>query len=464
MMSFDMTSFSKELNLVHSSLRAGLEENSRTYEWRMQQLRALKRLLEENDAALCDAMWKDLRKSKFECQATEQGIVLAEIKHTLKNLKKWMKPIYVSTPLYNQPGRSWIVHEPYGLALIIGAWNYPINLTLAPLVGAIAGGNGAIVKPSEISAHTGELLGQLIPKYLDQKLFAVIQGGADQTNMLLDKCFDTIFFTGSGPVGKIILSKAATFLTPVTLELGGKSPAVILNDADIAVTARRIAWGKFMNAGQTCVAPDYLIAHSKIRESLILEIQKSLSEFFGSDISKSPDYCRIINAKNFDRLAGLAEGQKILAGGNRDRDSLYIAPTLLEGDAQAKIMQEEIFGPLLPILEMDDTNDIIKFINARPKPLALYLFTKDHKMVQRFSSSTSSGALCVNDVVIHMPSPDLPFGGVGASGSGNYHGEFSFKTFTHAKAILKKTFWPDFPVRYAPYSDFKAMILQWLFK
>jgi aldehyde dehydrogenase (NAD+) len=459
-----MKSFSDELNLVHSRLRSGLQENSRPYEWRMDQLRALKRLLEENDAALCEAMWKDLRKSKFECQATEQGIVLGEINLTLKKLKGWMKPIHVSTPLYNQPGRSWILHEPYGLALIIGAWNYPINLTLAPLVGAIAGGNGAIIKPSEISAHTGELLGQLIPKYLDQKLFAVIQGGADETSLLLDKVFDTIFFTGSGAVGKIVLSKAATQLTPVTLELGGKSPAVIMKDADIAVSARRIAWGKFMNAGQTCVAPDYLIVHPSVRESLVLEIQKSLNEFFGSDISKSPDYCRIINAKNFDRLASLAEGHKVLAGGTFDRETLYIAPTLLEGNAQAKLMQEEIFGPLLPILEIEEASAIIKFINDRPKPLALYLFTKDDNMVARFSSSTSSGALCVNDVVIHMPIPDLPFGGIGASGMGHYHGEFSFKTFTHAKAILKKTFWLDVPVRYAPYTSFKAKILRWLFK
>jgi aldehyde dehydrogenase (NAD+) len=464
MMSDDLNLFSKQLDQVYSGLRTGLAENFRGYEWRMDQLRALKRLLEENDAAICEAMWKDLRKSKFECQATEQGIVLAEINLTLKKLKKWMKPKYVKTPLFNQLGRSWIIHEPYGLALIIGAWNYPINLTLAPLVGAIAGGNGAIVKPSEISFHTGELLGQLVPKYLDQNLFAVIQGGAAETDLLLDKKFDTIFFTGSGAVGKIILTKAAVQLTPVTLELGGKSPAVIMPDADIAVTARRLAWGKFMNAGQTCVAPDYLIVHPDIRANLIEEIKKSLTEFFGSDATKSPDYCRIINTKNFDRLSKLADGLHVLAGGIFDRDALYISPTLLSGTPDSAIMQEEIFGPLLPILEISDTNEIIKFINARPKPLALYLFTKDRNLVERYASSTSSGALCVNDVVIHMPIPDFPFGGVGASGMGHYHGEYSFKTFTHAKGILRKRFWPDVPVRYAPYTNMKAKILRWLFE
>jgi aldehyde dehydrogenase (NAD+) len=460
----NLDAFKNQLDQVHSRLRTGLGNNPRDYDWRIGQLKALKRLLDENDDAISEAMWKDLRKSKFECEATEQGIVLAELNVTLKKLKKWMKPRYVSTPLYNQLGRSWIIHEPFGLALIIGAWNYPINLTLAPLVGAIAGGNGAIIKPSEISAHTGKILGELIPKYMDPELFAVIQGGAPETDLLLDKKFDTIFFTGSGPVGKIILSKAAAQLTPVTLELGGKSPAVIMPDADLAVTARRITWGKFMNAGQTCVAPDYLIVHPSIKDELVREIKKCLTESFGADSSKSSDYCRIINAKNFDRLQKLAQGLPLLEGGVFDREALFISPTVLTGTAESAIMQEEIFGPLLPILDILDVSEVIKFINSRPKPLALYLFTKSSELVERFAHSTSSGALCVNDVVIHMPITDLPFGGVGASGMGHYHGEYSFKTFTHAKGILRKKFWPDIPVRYAPYTPLKAKILRWLFK
>jgi aldehyde dehydrogenase (NAD+) len=464
MTNIDLLPFSSELDQVHSRMRLALDRNPRNYHWRMEQLRALKRMLEENDEAICEAMWKDLRKSKFECAATEQGVVLGEITLTLKKLKRWMKPKRVSTPLYNQPGRSRIVHEPYGLALIIGAWNYPINLTLAPLVGAIAGGNAAIIKPSEISAQTAKVLGDLIPKYLDPDLFAVVQGGADETGVLLDKQFDTIFFTGSGPVGKIILAKAASHLTPVTLELGGKSPAVVLSDADIEVAARRIAWGKFMNAGQTCVAPDYLIVHPAIREHLISAIKSCLREFFGERAEQSPDYCRIINSKNFDRLAKLKEGLSVLHGGASDRATLYIEPTILSAKPESAIMQDEIFGPLLPVLELSDVQEICKFIKARPKPLALYVFTKDDAVVERFANSTSSGALCINDVVIHMPMPELPFGGVGASGMGHYHGEFSFKTFTHAKGILKKSNWFDVPVRYAPYTSLKAKILRWLFK
>jgi aldehyde dehydrogenase (NAD+) len=421
-------------------------------------------MLIENEQTLCDAMWKDLRKSKFECQATEQGIVLAEIRFTLKRLRGWMKPKRVTTPLYNQPGRSWIVREPYGLTLIIGAWNYPINLTLTPLVGAIAGGNAAIIKPSEISANTGRLLGELIPKYLDPRLFAVIQGGAEETSRLLDKPFDMIFFTGSGPVGKIVLAKAAPHLTPVTLELGGKSPAVVMPDADIAVSARRIAWGKFMNSGQTCVAPDYLIVHPEVREKLIGEIKKNLVQFFGINARESLDYCRIINVKNFDRLQKLAAGLKVLVGGEFDRESLFISPTLLAARLDSLIMDEEIFGPLLPVLQMEHIEDILRLINQRPKPLALYLFTKNSEVINRFINSTSSGGVCINDTVIHMPIPKLPFGGVGASGMGHYHGEFSFDTFTHAKGVLKKSFWLDVPVRYPPYSTFKARILRWLFR
>ena len=459
----DLTAFKQTLELTYARVSAGLLSNKRPYDWRTSQLRALKRLIDENGDALCDAMWKDLRKSRFECEATEQGVVLAEISVTLKNLKKWMKPRRVSTPLYNQPGRSFIVHEPLGLSLIIGAWNYPINLTLAPLVGAIAGGNAAIIKPSEISVHSAKILAELIPKYLDPELFAVVQGGADETDLLLDKKFDTIFFTGSGTVGKIVMGKAAQHLTPVTLELGGKSPSVVLSDANIEVAARRIAWGKFMNAGQTCVAPDYVLVHPSIKEKFVNELKKSISQFYPGDIRSGPDYCRIINQKNFDRLKKLLDQSKTIWGGETKREELFIAPTLISASFDDVIMQEEIFGPLLPIIEMSEEQQMIAAINSRPKPLAFYLFTSSHASQERFLSLTSSGGVCLNDVILHLPVPDLPFGGVGASGMGHYHGKYSFDAFTHSKGVLEKSTWIDISIRYAPYSLRNMKILRWLF-
>lgn len=459
----DLKSFKENFAQVYERLNKGLLRSARDYDWRIAQLKALRRLLVENDQALSGAMWKDLRKSSFECEATEQGIVLSEIDITIKKLKKWMSPRKVRTPLYNWPGRSLIIHEPYGLTLIIGAWNYPINLTLTPLIGAIAGGNAAVIKPSEISEQTSKLLAELIPRYLDPDLFAVAQGGVEETDFILDHKFDLIFFTGSGGVGKIILTKAAIHLTPVILELGGKSPAIVMDDADVTVTANRIAWGKFMNAGQTCVAPDYIICSRGMKDLLIVELKKSLREFFGEDVSRSADYCRIVNTRNFDRLENLSRELPLLHGGDFDRAELYISPTIVTATPEAPIMQEEIFGPLLPIIEMTDLTQMIEFVNGRPKPLAFYLFTKNNKVVESFMIRTSSGSLCVNDVVIHMPIFELPFGGIGASGMGNYHGEFSFKTFTHAKGVLKKIFWFDVPVRYAPYTEWKARILRWLF-
>ena len=463
MNSEDLTAFQKSLDVVYGRLKNGLLKNSRSYDWRISQLRALKKMLVENDEAISAAMWKDMRKSRFECQATEQGIVLAELDLTLKKLKKWMHPRKVKTVLYNQPGASKIINEPYGLTLIIGAWNYPINLTLAPLVGAIAGGNAAVIKPSEVSAHTAQLLAELIPQYLDPDLFAVVQGGVSETDILLDKPFDLIFFTGSGPVGKIILAKAAVHLTPVILELGGKSPAIVMKDADMSITARRLAWGKFINAGQTCIAPDYIVCEPGVRELLVPELKKYLAEFYGNNILASPDFCRIINEKNFDRLEKLTGGLEILHGGEFKRAELFISPTIVRANRESAIMEQEIFGPILPILEIQNVLEIEKYINERPKPLALYLFTKSDETIGRIAHSTSSGAVCVNDVVLHMPMASLPFGGVGGSGMGNYHGEFSFKTFTHAKGILKKSTWFDVPVRYAPYSERKAFWLRWLF-
>ncbi|MBC7387445.1 MAG: aldehyde dehydrogenase family protein [Cryobacterium sp.] len=451
--------FEAELNQTYAAIRKSLKTSPRGYEWRRQQLLALKLLLVENEKSINDALWADFHKGAFEAAATEQGIVISEIDFVLENLETWMEPISVSTPLFNQIGTSEIRHDPFGVTLVIGAWNYPINLLLAPVVGALSGGNAVILKPSEISANVAKLIGELIPKYLDKNLIAVVQGGPDETEILLKLKFDLIFFTGSGKVGTIVAEKAAKSLTPTILELGGKSPALVLADADIKVTAKRLVWGKFMNAGQTCVAPDYLLVQPSVKKELLSEMIACIQEFYGEQIQENKDYCRIINERNFDRLVGLLEGSKILFGGKSDRASRFISPTLLESKPESKAMSEEIFGPILPILEISELSQMIEFVNERPKPLALYVFGHDLGNIDRVLEETSSGGVSVNDVIMHMASPNLPFGGVGASGMGNYHGEYSFRAFTHEKSVLKKSTLIDVPLRYAPYTDSK---IKWI--
>jgi aldehyde dehydrogenase (NAD+) len=451
--------FSTTLNQTYEKMIQNLKTKPRDQAWRKAQLNALRTMLTENEEALNAAMWQDLHKSPFECSATEQGIVISEIDFILSHLDAWMKPDHVSTPIYNQIGSSQILHEPYGLTLVIGAWNYPINLLLAPVVGAISGGNAVIMKPSEISSNTAHLIAKLVPKYLDQDLIAVVEGGPAETDILLDKKFDLIFFTGSGTVGKIVMQKAAVNLTPAILELGGKSPALVLEDADIKVSAKRLTWGKFMNAGQTCVCPDYILVHPSVKNELVQEIKNCIQEFYGEKIQDSFDYCRIINEKNFDRLTGLLEGSKVISGGHTDKKALYIEPTLLESTATSAAMQQEIFGPLWPIIEMPDVKSMTEFVNQRPKPLALYIFSQSDSSIDQILNSTSSGGVSVNDVIMHMAAPTLPFGGVGASGMGHYHGEFSFHTFTHAKSVYKKSTLVDIPLRYAPYTDSK---MKWM--
>jgi len=459
----DLTAFQRQLDLTYNRLRQGLKAKPRDYNWRVEQLKALRRLLEENDQKINAALWADLRKSPFECVASEQGIVRAEIADALKHLKRWMKPKRVHTPIYNQPGSCAIHHDPLGLALVIGAWNYPVNLTLAPLVGAISGGNAVILKPSELAANTARLLTELVPRYLDADLIAVVEAGPEETSHLLDRQFDKIFFTGSTAVGKIVMSKAAQHLTPVTLELGGKSPALVLDDADVVVAARRLTWGKFLNAGQTCVAPDYILVQPQVKAKLVEEIKKNLASAYGGDAQTSPDFCRIINRRHLDRLHGLLKGEKILAGGKVVAEDLYVEPTLTESSLNGPLMQDEIFGPIFPIVEARDLDAMIEIVNGRPKPLSLYLFSGSSASRERVLTETSAGGVAVNDVVMHMPVPELPFGGVGASGMGHYHGEFSFKAFTHAKGVLRKPTWIDVPLRYAPYTLRNLRVLRWLF-
>ncbi len=446
-----------KLNTLQKAHRSG---KLRPYAYRMSQLEALKRFLVEKDHELNEALWKDLRKSVFESAVTEQGVVVGEIEYALEHLSSWMKTERVATPLINQPGHCEIRREPFGVTLIIGAWNYPINLLLAPLVGAIAGGNATVLKPSEIAAETSRVIAEYLPQYLDPDCVAVLAGGVDETTEILAQPFDFIFFTGSTKVGKIVMGKAAEHLTPVVLELGGKSPTLVLDEASLETAAKRITWGKFMNAGQTCVAPDYILVLPHLEEQLIAELKKAIVEFYGEDPRQSADYCRIVNDRNYERLKAFLSDGELAHGGRTSDQERYIEPTILRSvpDAAA-VMQEEIFGPILPILKVKDADEAIAFINQRPKPLALYAFTGDKKLADKVIDSTSAGGVCINDVVMHMPVPELPFGGVGNSGMGSYHGRRSFECFTHAKGILSKTMWPDFALRYPPYAESR---MKWL--
>ncbi len=367
--------------------------------------------------------------------------VALEVVSLKRNLGRWTKPQPVKTPLPLRPATSSIVREPLGVVLIIGAWNYPVQLTLIPLAGALAAGNCAVVKPSEIAGQTSRLLAEKLPAYLDQDCVKVIEGGAEETQALLQERFDHIFYTGNGSVGRSILKAAAENLTPVTLELGGKSPCLVDRDADLEVTARRIALGKWMNAGQTCIAPDYVLAHREIASPLVKQLGRTIQEFYGSDPQKSPAYARIASDRHVERLGHLLQGMEIAHGGRVDRASRYIAPTVLtDVSPDAPIMQEEIFGPLLPVLSVRDMDEAIAFVRARPKPLALYLFTHSRAVQERVLAKTSSGGVSINHTVMHAGNPNLPFGGVGPSGTGSYHGRRTFETFTHEKAVLRKPF------------------------
>ena len=451
---------SEQVENLRGTFRSG---RTRPYAWRVKQLGALKKFLTERESEIDQALWADLRKGHFEATVSEQGLVIGEIDFTLKHLKNWMQPKRASTPLIDQPGQCRIVADPLGVVLIIGAWNYPVNLLLAPLVGAIAAGNAAVLKPSELAPAVSSLMARFIPEYLDPGAFIVLEGGVDETQEILGIPFDSIFFTGSGKVGKIVMARAAENLTPVTLELGGKSPAVVLADADLEVAARRIAWGKFMNAGQTCIAPDYVLVEASIESRFADLLASSVREFYGEDPKQSSDYCRIVNQRNFERLLPfLGDGVKV-CGGSSDPVERYIAPTVLRNvSPDAPIMKEEIFGPILPLVSVPSLEVAIRFITARPKPLSLYLFSKSAEMHRRVLEETSSGGVCLNDVIMHMPIPTLPFGGVGASGMGSYHGKNSFDTFTHYKSVLSKATWLDVPIRYAPYTASKLKWLRWL--
>jgi aldehyde dehydrogenase (NAD+) len=429
--------------------------------YRKVQLKKLLHLLKSNEEALNEAIYKDFKKSAFDNYSTELGIIYAEIKHSIKKLSRWADKLYVGTNLANIPGSSYIIYEPLGNTLIIGAWNYPYLLSLHPAVSAIAAGNTVIIKPSELAMNTSHLIAKLINENFDQNYFHVIEGGVPETSALLKERFDKIFYTGSSSVGKIIMKAAAEHLTPVTLELGGKSPAIITSSAPIKMTAKRLVWGKFLNGGQTCVAPDYLMVDKKVTIKLIEEIKRQIIKVHGANPKMSEAFPRIINPRHFERLLKLLDKDKIIVGGETDKDDLYIAPTLMKNISwEDAVMKEEIFGPVLPILEYEDLNHAISQIKAQPKPLALYLFTGSNKVKNKVFNEISFGGGALNETIMHLANPNLPFGGVGNSGMGNYHGEHGFKSFSHEKSIIEKPNWFEPFVKYPPYSKFKLNILK----
>ncbi|MCY9783867.1 aldehyde dehydrogenase family protein [Nocardiopsis sp. EMB25] len=430
--------------------------------WRRDQLRALRRLLTEERPALERALKADLGKSPVEAHTTEIGFVVNEIDHTLRHLASWLRPQRVSVPMALAPARARRVREPLGTVLIIAPWNYPVNLSLAPLVGAIAAGNTALVKPSELAPATSAVLAELLPRYLDAEAIAVVEGGIPESTTLLEQHFDHIFYTGNGAVARIVMAAAVKHLTPVTLELGGKSPVIVEPGVDLAATARRLAWGKYTNAGQTCVAPDYVLAVGDTADELERELAAAITEMFGDDPRTSPDYGRIINERHFDRLTALLGSGTVVAGGDHDRDALYLAPTVLGGvTADTPVMAEEIFGPVLPVVRVPDLDAAIAFVNERDKPLALYAFTDSEETKRRLTTQTSSGALAFGLPIAHLAVPDLPFGGVGESGMGAYHAAASIDTFSHTKSVLDKSLLLDtMRVAYAPITDLKERVLR----
>ena len=442
------------------SLVAGLRETfdsgkTRSLAWRKAQLEALIRFAQENDEALIEALRADMGKPELEARVADVGQISIEAKFALKNLKKWTRPESAgSIPLM---GKSFVVRDPLGVVLIIAPWNYPVGLLLTPLVGAIAAGNAAVLKPSEVTANTSRVLAELLPKYVDTDAIALVEGGVPETSALLEERFDHIMYTGNGVVAKVVMEAAARNLTPMTLELGGKSPCIVDSTADIEVAARRIAWGKFMNAGQTCIAPDYILVEESVEEELIGELKKSVESFYSGDPKDNPDYARIVNSRHHDRVAKLIEGQEVAFGGETRAEDCYIEPTVLRNvSPDSAVMQSEVFGPVLPVLRIKDVGEAIEFVNRGEKPLALYLFSNDSSMEERVLSSTSSGGVTINGTILHIANSKLPFGGVGPSGMGAYHGRYSFETFSHRKAVLRRGFKFDLKMMYPPYTEFRT--------
>lgn len=427
---------------------------------RKESLLRLQKAILAREKEIAEALHADLRKSPFESYMSETGMVLDELRYIAKHLEKWAKLKRVPTPLSQFPSRSFICKEPYGVTLVMSPWNYPFLLSLDPLIGSIAAGNCVILKPSAYAPHTSHLLADLISSVFSPAHVAVVEGGREENSSLLEQRFDFIFFTGSVSVGKLVMEKAAQNLTPVVLELGGKSPCIIDETANLPMAARRLVFGKLLNAGQTCVAPDYVLVKRERKEDLISLLKSNIQDALGQNPGKNPEFPKIINQKHFQRLCAILEEETILLGGETDEATLTIAPTVTEASAESLSMQEEIFGPILPILTYDKPDDAIRFIREREKPLALYLFTESKVFEKRILQEVSFGGGCINDTIIHLATHHMPFGGVGHSGMGSYHGKKSFDAFTHEKSIVKKSSSVDLPVRYHPYTEKKLKMLK----
>ncbi len=422
--------------------------------FRISCLKRLKQALTEFEPVLLAALQEDLGKPAFEGYEAELGLLHEEINFTLRNLRAWAKPKRVPTPLVHFPAKSTIYTEPLGVVLIMSPWNYPLQLTIAPLIAAISAGDCAVIKPSRYSPATSAAIEKMLGQYFNAEYISVFQGGSQVNTALLELKYDHIFFTGSSHVGRIVMQAAAKNLTPVTLELGGKSPCIIDETADIALAARRIAWGKLINAGQTCVAPDYALVHESVKDQFITEYASAVRSFYGQDVLDNDEYCKIINEKHFARLSALLSGGTVAFGGKADEAGRKIEPTVLtDVSPESPVMQEEIFGPILPVLPFRSFTETLDFVKSRPKPLALYLFTTDAQRELRVLNEVPFGGGCVNDTVVHLSNPHMHFGGVGESGMGGYHGKMGFYTFSHQKSVLKKSNWLDIPFRYAPYGE-----------
>ncbi len=428
-------------------------------------LRKLYAAISSNEKEIHNALKKDLGKSGFESYMCETGLVLEEISYMLKHVQRFAGEKRVRTPLAQFHSRSYQKPSPYGVVLIMSPWNYPFMLTLSPLVDALAAGNTAVVKPSAYSPYTSEVLQTILSQCFDPQYVSVVTGGRAENTCLLKEHFDYIFFTGSQAVGKEVMRNAAEHLTPVTLELGGKSPCIVDQTADIKLAARRIVFGKYLNCGQTCVAPDYIYCHRTVKDRLIKEVQKQIQKQYGKQPLRNPNYGKIINEKHFDRILGLIDEKKVVHGGNSDRKTLRIEPTVLDHVTfQDAVMQEEIFGPLMPVLTFDNLDDVIRKINSMPHPLAFYFFTSDKAAAKKVTSRCGFGGGCINDTIIHLATTEMGFGGFGESGMGAYHGKIGFDTFSHYKSIVDKKTWIDLPMRYQPYQKLHEKMVRFFLK
>jgi aldehyde dehydrogenase (NAD+) len=434
--------------------------------YRRETLKKLLYNIQKSEDLIAKALYDDFKKPEFEAVLTETNYVISELKDTIKNIRKWAKPKRVLPSLLNFPSSDYIYKEPYGNVLVISPWNYPFQLALCPLISAVAAGNRVVLKPSELTPHTSAVIAKIIQKTFHISHVEVVEGGLEVSNKLLSQRWDYIFFTGSVAVGKIVAKAAAENLTPVTLELGGKNPCIIDDSADLKLAAKRIVWGKFINAGQTCIAPDYILIQKNIKINFISFMMEEITKAYGNKMEKSPDLARIINTKNWLRLANMIDPERVIFGGETDANKLYIAPTLIEEPSlNSPVMKEEIFGPILPILTYETENEIHNVISRYEKPLAFYIFSENKSFTNKLISTYSFGGGCINDTVVHFSNKRLPFGGVGHSGIGAYHGQLSFDIFSHHKGVVKKGNWLDLPMRYAPYKDKLASIkrlLDWV--